>query len=129
LKVSPPPPPGPKRILIVDDNVGLAENIAEILEMEGHSTTVAASAEEALTKATPLPSPDVLVTDYRLPGISGTTLVRRLQEMGLHVRAIVISAYTDEKTMEDARSAGADFVAKPVDLKALGRLVGIDVTR
>lgn len=112
----------PLRILIVDDNVGLAENIAEILEIDGHVTTVAASAEEALAKATP-PPPDVIVTDYRLPGISGAMLVRRFQELGLNVRAIVISAYTDEKTIEDARSAGASFVAKPVDFKALGLLI------
>jgi DNA-binding NtrC family response regulator len=112
----------PLRILIVDDNVGLAENIAEILEIDGYVTSVAASAEEALTK-TALPPPDVVVTDYRLPGISGATLVRRLQEMGLTVRAIVISAYTDEKTIEDARSAGAAFVAKPVDFQRLGQII------
>ena len=42
-----------RRILIIDDNVGLAENIAEILAMEGHVTDVAASAEEALSKVVP----------------------------------------------------------------------------
>jgi CheY-like chemotaxis protein len=115
-------PARPRRILIVDDNVGLAENIAEILEIDGYVTEVAASAEEALTN-TASPLPDVLVTDYRLPGISGATLVRRLQERGVRVHAIVISAYTDEKTIEDARSAGAAFVAKPVDFEALGRLI------
>ena len=114
---------GRKRILIVDDNVGLAENIAEILEMEGYVAIVATSAEEALTKTEP-PPPEVVVTDYRLPGLSGAALVRRLQERGVRVRAIVISAYTDEKTIEDARSAGADFVAKPVDFQMLGRLIG-----
>jgi CheY-like chemotaxis protein len=110
-----------KRILIVDDNVGLAENIAEILEIDGHATTVAASGVEALSKV--VPATDVLVTDYRLPGISGTMLVRRLQEMGLRIHAIVISAYTDDKTIEDARDAGAAFVPKPVDLRTLGQLV------
>jgi DNA-binding NtrC family response regulator len=111
-----------KRVLIVDDNVGLAENIAELLELEGHATSVAASAEEALAKVA-RPTPDVVVTDYRLPGISGASLVRRLQELGLRVHAIVISAYTDEATIQDARSAGAAFVAKPVDLRTLGQLV------
>lgn len=112
----------PKSILIVDDNVGLAENIAEILELEGHVTRVAASAEEVLATAEP-PRADVLVTDYRLPGISGATLVRRLLDKGIRVHAIVISAYTDEETLADARSAGAAFVAKPVDFEALGLLI------
>jgi CheY-like chemotaxis protein len=111
----------PLRVLIVDDNVGLAENIAEILEIDGYVTAVAASAEEALRKAAP--PPDVVVTDYRLPGISGTTLVRRLQQMGLDVHAIVISAFTDDETIADARDAGAAFVAKPVDFQRLGEII------
>lgn len=113
-----------RNVLVIDDNVGLAENIAEILELAGHRTKVAASAEEALSKfGSPLP--DVVVTDYRLPGINGAALVRRLRQEGLPVHAIVIvtSAYTDDGTIEDARSAGAAFVAKPIDFAALERMV------
>src|ERR1700680_1437267 len=108
------------RILIIDDNVGLAENIAEILEMNGYTTEVPAGAEEARSRVG-LPPPDVVVTDYRLPGINGASLVRHLGGMGVRVSAIVISAFTDEGTIEDARSAGASFLPKPVDLAALGR--------
>jgi hypothetical protein len=43
--------------------------------------------------------------------------------MGLRVNAVVISAFTDDGTIEDAKSAGAAFLAKPVDFEALGRLV------
>jgi DNA-binding NtrC family response regulator len=111
-----------RRILIIDDNLGLAENIAEILEMDGYLTEVATSAEEALAKVGQ-PPPDVVVTDYRLPGINGASLLRRLGVMGVHVNAIVISAFTDDSTIEDAKSAGASFLAKPVDFEALGRLV------
>jgi DNA-binding response OmpR family regulator len=111
-----------RRILIIDDNVGLAENIAEILELHGYATEVAASAEEALAMVGP-PPPDVVVTDYRLPGINGASLVRELRRQGIPVCAVVISAFTDDRTVEDARSAGASFVAKPVDFAALERLV------
>jgi DNA-binding NtrC family response regulator len=111
-----------RRILIIDDNLGLAENIAEILEMHGYLTEVAGSAEEALSKVGP-PPPDVVVTDYRLPGINGASLVRHLGGMGVHVSAIIISAFTDDGTIEDARSAGAAFLPKPLDFEALGRLV------
>jgi CheY-like chemotaxis protein len=110
-----------RRILIIDDNLGLAENIAEILEMHGYVTEVAVSAEEALSKVGP--PPDVVVTDYRLPGINGATLVRRLAEIGIRVNAVVISAFTDDRTIEDAKRAGAAFLPKPVDFEALGRLV------
>jgi DNA-binding NtrC family response regulator len=112
----------PRRILIIDDNVELAENLAEILRLSGHVTDVARSAEEALSKVGPA-APDVVVTDYRLPGTTGVSLVRRLQALGVRANAIVISAFTDDSTLNEARSAGAAFVAKPVDLEMLGRLV------
>jgi DNA-binding NtrC family response regulator len=111
-----------RRILIIDDNVGLAENIAEILEIYGYATEVVGSAEEALAR-TGLPAPDVVVTDYRLPGINGANLLRRLVDLGVHVNAVVISAYTDDSTIADAKNAGAAFLAKPIDFEALGRLV------
>lgn len=111
-----------RRILIVDDNVDLAENIAEILQIDGHFTEVAASAEEALPKA--LSSrPDVVVTDYRLPGITGAAFVKSFRDSRLPIFAVVISAYTDDHTMSEARAAGATFLAKPVDFKTLARVV------
>jgi CheY-like chemotaxis protein len=90
-----------RRVLVVDDNLGLAENLAELVELRGHSAVVATSAEAALAEASAHP-PDVLVTDYRLPGMSGAGLVRRLREAGIHAVAIVISAFTDDETIDDA---------------------------
>jgi DNA-binding NtrC family response regulator len=110
-----------RRILIVDDNIDLAENIAEILQIDGHLTEVAASAEDAL-KTVGL-GPDVVVTDYRLPGINGVEFVKRLHLVGLRVCAIVMSAYTDDGTMKAAKDAGATFMAKPVDFRLLSRVV------
>jgi DNA-binding NtrC family response regulator len=112
----------PRRILIIDDNVELAENLAEILRLLGHTTDTAATAEEAFVKIGAT-APDVVVTDYRLPGTTGVTLVRRLRAMGVRASAIVISAFTDDSTVADATSTGAAFVPKPVDLEMLGRLV------
>jgi DNA-binding NtrC family response regulator len=111
-----------RRVLIVDDNVGLAENIAEMLELDGHETRLAVTAAEGLSQAASW-NQDVVITDYRLPDSSGAELLRQLQKLGVRVRALVISAYTDDSTIADARAAGADFVPKPVDLRTLGRLV------
>ncbi len=113
---------GIRRVLIVDDNVGLAENIAEILGFDGHSTVVAASAEEALAMA-PDSDPEVLVTDYRLPGINGADLVKQFWKTRTPICAVVISAYTDERTIGEAKDAGARFIAKPLDFGLLSQLV------
>ena len=67
-----------RRVLIVDDNVGLAENIAEILELEGHETRVAITAAEGLSQAASW-NQDVVITDYRLPDNNGAELVSILE--------------------------------------------------
>jgi CheY-like chemotaxis protein len=109
-------------VLVVDDNQDLAENIAEILGLRGFAPLIATSAEEALPKALP-DGPVLLVTDFRLPGMSGAELVRRVREQRNGVRAIVMSAYTDDETIAAAREAGANFLPKPVDLTALSELL------
>jgi CheY-like chemotaxis protein len=111
-----------RRVLIIDDNVALAENIAEILQIDGHLAEVAASAEEALPKAREL-GPDVIVTDYRLPGMSGVAFIRQFRQIRTSVLAVVISAYSDEATKNEAEGAGATFIAKPVDFNLLVRVV------
>jgi two-component system response regulator RegA len=111
-------------VLVVDDNQDLAENIAEILGLRGVTAVIATSAEEALLKALP-EGPGLLVTDFRLPGISGADLVRQIRARRQNVRAVVISAYTDDNTIAAAREAGADFLPKPVDFAALSRVLDL----
>jgi DNA-binding response OmpR family regulator len=109
-------------VLVVDDNQDLADNIAEILGMRGFAALVAGSGEEALPQAVP-DGPELIVTDFRLPGMSGAELVRRVRQQRQKVRAVVISAFTDDVTVAAARDAGAAFLAKPVDFGALSRLL------
>jgi DNA-binding NtrC family response regulator len=113
----------PGKILIVDDHIDLAENVAEILEGAGYDTVVADSAEAALVR---LEQQDVaaLITDYRLPGRSGAELIGELRRRGLRIPAVVMSAFTDERTIEQARRAGAlEVLAKPLNLEKLFAVV------
>lgn len=112
----------PRRVLIIDDNFELAENIAEILRMDGFATDVAASAEDAWLMTAAF-APDVVVTDYRLPGMNGANFVRQCRAAHLTVHAIVISAYTDDHTIKEATESGATFLAKPLDFKLLARTI------
>jgi two-component system CheB/CheR fusion protein len=113
---------GSRRVLVVDDNVDLAENIAEVLQIDGHVTEIAFSAEDALEK-TRENDPDVVVTDYRLPGMNGAAFVKQFCGTRTRVLALVISAYTDEGTIKEARDSGATFMAKPLDLVALSHFI------
>jgi DNA-binding NtrC family response regulator len=111
------------KILIVDDHIDLAENLAEILENAGYETVIADSAEAALDR---LERKDVaaLITDYRLPGRNGAELIGELRRRGDRIPALVMSAFTDDATIDLASRAGAlEVMAKPVDLARLLRLV------
>src|SRR4051812_7001948 len=68
-------------ILIVDDNLELADNLAEILGTVGYRAKVAASAEGALAELR-TGGCDAMITDFRLPGRNGAELIATLREAG-----------------------------------------------
>jgi CheY-like chemotaxis protein len=109
--------------MVVDDHLNLAENIAEILEIEGCATIVAVSAEQALMTLE-CELVDAILTDYKLPGLSGAELIRELRRRGRNMPAVVMSAYSDDDTIKDSLAAGArDVLAKPVAMSKLTDLV------
>ncbi len=98
----------PSNILLVDDNKhGLAARKA-VLEELGHRVTPAADAEEALEhfRRTPF---DLVVTDFRMPGMNGIELIRELRALRPEVPVILISGYTEALGLTEA-STGADAV-------------------
>jgi CheY-like chemotaxis protein len=112
----------PSRILIVEDDGDLAENLAEIVEGLGHEVEVASSAERALELVRSKPFHGI-ITDFRLPGKTGIELIRELRASGIAVPIVVVSAFMDFRMTEGAEEAGAlDVVAKPVDMD---RLLGL----
>ena len=107
------------RILVVDDQVALAENIAEVLESVGFQTEVAASAEAAIARVRQ-GGITAVITDFKLPGLTGAELINELRRAGERIPALVMSAYTDERTIQAAQAAGAWlFLPKPVPLAQL----------
>jgi len=111
------------KILVVDDHVELAENLAEILVGAGYEAVIADSAEAALVR---LGAGDVgaVITDFRLPGQSGADLITAMRRSGSDVPAVVMSAYTDPRTVQVSEEAGAiGVLPKPLDLAAFMKLV------
>ena len=110
-------------ILVVDDNVELAENLVEILEVAGHSAVLVSSAEAALLRVAQ-GGIGALITDFRLPGLTGAELMTELRRSGCAIPMAVMSAYTDSVSVQRAEAAGAlDVLPKPLDLGRLRRLV------
>mgnify|MGYP002401224238 CR=1 FL=1 len=70
----------PARVLVVDDNEALRDNLAEALQLEGFTVAVAPNAEAALDQLAKEPPPRVVLLDYMLPGISGADLLARIRK-------------------------------------------------
>jgi CheY-like chemotaxis protein len=112
-------PPAVKRFLFVDDNFDFAENLAEILRDHGDHVTVAGGGIHALELVRDNRF-DVLVTDMRMPVMSGAALVREIRRLDPGLPAIVITAYTGEEDLEAARKAGVlAILPKPVPIRDL----------
>jgi two-component system, response regulator PdtaR len=113
-----------RRYLIVDDNRALAENLAEILRDGGDEASVATRGEAALEQAGQTRF-DALVTDMKMPVMSGAQLVHQIRRVDPGLPAIVITAYTGEDDLFGAMQEGLLAVLpKPVPLPALLSLLG-----
>ena len=113
----------PLRVLLVEDDEDLAENLAEILDGLGYAPSIATSAEDAL-KLVAAERVDGIITDYRLPGRGGVELLNELRATGFAGPVVMMSGYMDHATVNQALKDGAlDVLPKPVDLERLSRLV------
>jgi CheY-like chemotaxis protein len=109
-------------VLIVEDDPPSARLMTLVLEGVGAETRHVRTAEEALGMLETY-SPQLLVTDVRLPGLDGLELVRTVKKTRALV-AIAVTATNGSKTAELAKSAGCDaFVHKPIDIDSFVQTV------
>jgi two-component system phosphate regulon response regulator PhoB len=109
-------------ILIVDDEPELAKTVAYSFEQEGFSTRHAAEGRSALELAAQLPTPDLILLDQMLPGLSGTEICRELRrtEATRSTPIIFLTAKDSEIDRVVAFELGADdYVSKPFSVREL----------
>jgi len=107
-----------EHILIVDDKPAVALYLREALEsLDNHyRVSIAQSGKKALEilQASPI---DLLITDLRMPGISGLDLIRWVRASSPDTRTILITAYGDDKVKAEARRLEAyRYLTKPFDI-------------
>jgi DNA-binding NtrC family response regulator len=108
------PPAAKASLLVVDDEKHQRESLQMILEDEGYAVTVASEGREALAKAAAL-RPEVVLTDLKMPGLSGMDVVKSLQEDALPPKVILITAHGSVERAREAHRLGAfDYMSKPV---------------
>jgi DNA-binding NtrC family response regulator len=105
------------RFLVVDDNREFAQDLCELLALEGTRGVAAFDAEEAL-EYLERESFQGLFTDLRLPGQNGVELIEELKRRGLSIPAVLMTAYADDDVLKRAQTAGAiDVLSKPLDIE------------
>jgi DNA-binding NtrC family response regulator len=106
-------------ILFIEDDEMLAENVCQYLRHTQWEVEVAHSAEAGLKKLASM-HPDILLTDYRLPGKNGLEVIAEARMIDPHVKIIMMTGEGCVQIAVDAMKAGAcDYVSKPMSLAAL----------
>jgi two-component system response regulator HydG len=101
------------RILVIDDDDGVRESLGRMLRSAGHSVEIAQTGEEGLTAARGN-AYDVILSDMRMPGISGIEVLQRLRDLHVDSAFIVMTGFGTIDTAVEAMKLGAvDFVQKP----------------
>jgi DNA-binding NtrC family response regulator len=101
-------------ILVVDDDPSLRRVLQAQLEQEGYEVAVAASAQQTLS-VLQLRAFDLIITDLRMPGMSGLELLKQTRAQHPQTPVIVLTAFGTVDTAVEAMKAGAyDYLTKPV---------------
>lgn len=107
------------RFLVVEDHVGMADQLAKGFRERGYNAKFVANGEEGLFEATEIDY-TLAVIDLGLPGMSGIELIRKLRQSGSKVPIVVLTARNDVESIVQAMEAGADdYLKKPVYLEEL----------
>ncbi len=111
------------KILLIEDDPGISDTLRRLLAEEGHEVAVERRGDEGLARA----GRDIfnlVITDLRLPGLSGLDLVRQLHAAQPRLPIILTTAYGTTETAIEATKFGAyDYLLKPFDFPQLIELV------
>ena len=120
------------KLLIVDDEAGIVEEIKLFFQEEGHQVYTADSGEDGIALMRGH-LPDLLLIDVKLPDISGLKVLAAAKEISPKSKTIVITGYVDQALIDEAEKIGRDaFIQKPFNLETLknevDRLLGAHPT-
>lgn len=106
-------------IHVIDDDIAMRDSLAFLLDVNGFKPEVYESAD-AFLNGTSVDVARCVVSDIRMPGMTGVELVRKLKGSGSSCPVILITGHGDVALAVDAMKAGAvDFIEKPFDDEAL----------
>ena len=110
-------------ILVVEDELVQLESLAGFLTKQGYRVLKASLPEKALGIVRDN-SVDIVLSDFKMPGMSGVKLLETIKEMNPSIQVIIMTAYGTVESATDAMKLGAaDYITKPIDLYRLQVLI------
>lgn len=107
------------KILLIEDDAALRQNIAQMLQSEGYVTIECSDGEEGLYYATENTC-DLMLLDRMLPEIDGLTLLKKARQVGVAAPVLMLTAMNAVGDRVDGLDAGADdYMSKPFDMREL----------
>jgi DNA-binding NtrC family response regulator len=119
-----------KKILIIDDDMVLTTLLSGLLEKSGYAVSKASNGSDGL-RAVRVKSPDLVITDYEMPGISGLDVLRDIVNSYPGIPVIMLTCHNDVSLTIRAIQAGAyDYLEKPIQPKRMLEAVrsGLEVS-
>jgi excisionase family DNA binding protein len=122
---------GRPRILVVDDEEGIRDLLAKTLQLAEYDVDLAEDGRAALERLQLMPY-DLLITDLRMPGVDGITVIREARRLKADLPVIIITGYSTEATAIEAIDLGVQgYLTKPFRVprvlnaaaKALGEII------
>jgi DNA-binding NtrC family response regulator len=114
---------GPAKILLIEDDPGIADTLRRVLMSEGHEVALQTRGDEGLARAGK-ETFHVVVTDMKVPGLSGLEIVRQLHRTQPRLPIILVTAFGTTDTAIEAMQFGAyDYLLKPFDIAQMVDLV------
>jgi two-component system, NtrC family, response regulator PilR len=115
----PEAPAAPPRILVVDDEPSMREMLRIVLRRDGYEVFVASNGREAISFLEEQPV-DLLLSDIRMPDLSGVEVLRTAKELNRDVVAFMMTAFASTDTAVEAMRLGAvDYFTKPFSMDEL----------
>jgi len=113
----------PAKILLIEDDVGISAGLVKELQAEGYQITTAVRGDEGLAWAQ-ANACDVVLTDLKMPGLSGLELIERLHAAKAKLPIIMMTAFGTAETAIEATKRGAyDYLLKPFEMGELLELL------
>ena len=108
-----------KKILLVDDDEWIRDSLTLYFDTEGCQMVAVETAEEGI-ELLKQQDYDIILLDYKLPGIDGLTFSRKIQEIRPDAIKILITAYKNKKVVSEAMNVGIqDLIDKPFTIKTI----------